>query len=61
MSAIDQARAAAKRKWSAALNAHWHKRVPHDMATEYIAKGWLIHSTHKHFTLLFWPHEGAPP
>lgn len=39
---------------------HWHKRVPHNMAAEYIAKGWKVHSRQEQFTLLIWPHEGAP-
>jgi hypothetical protein len=60
MTSISQAREASKRKWKAAINARWHKRVPHDMASEYVAKGWRILSTHQHFTLLIWPHEGAP-
>jgi len=60
MSTISEARDTAKRNWKNATKSRWHKRVPHDMASEYVEKGWRIISTHQHFTLLVWPHEGAP-
>ena len=42
-------------------NRHWHKRVPHDMASEYEAKGWVIFERTAIFTMLVWPHEECPP
>jgi hypothetical protein len=42
------------------LETHWHKRVPLDMAREYIAKGWQFYRSENQFVLLIWPHEGAP-
>lgn len=42
------------------LETHWHKRVPLDMASEYIAKGWRIWKRETTTVLLIWPKEGAP-
>lgn len=42
------------------LETHWHKRVPLEMASEYIVKGWRMYSTEGNNAVLIWPHEGAP-
>ncbi len=39
---------------------HWHKRVPIDMAKEYIAKGWKVWGTEGKAVVLVWLHERAP-
>ena len=43
------------------LSTHWHKRVPLDMAPEYIAKGWRMYGVEGDTAMLIWPKEGAPP
>lgn len=43
------------------LETHWHKRVPLDMAAEYIARGWIEHERTDRIVTLIWPHEGSPP
>lgn len=40
---------------------HWHKRVPADMAAEYIAKGWVMTEREGLIVTLVWPKEGTPP
>ena len=42
------------------LSTHWHKRVPLDMAREYISKGWQFYASEGHTVILIWPHEGEP-
>lgn len=42
------------------LETHWHKRVPADMAADYVAKGWIEHAREGRIVTLIWPHEGAP-
>lgn len=42
------------------LETHWHKRVPADMASEYIAKGWVEHDRKGRIVTLIWPFEGEP-
>lgn len=36
---------------------HWHKRVPLDMAREYIAKGWQVWGTEGNAVVLVWLHD----
>jgi hypothetical protein len=43
------------------LATRWHKRVPADMAADYIAQGWIEHEREGRTITLIWPHEGAPP
>jgi hypothetical protein len=43
------------------IATHWHKRVPADMAADYIAQGWVEHEREGRIVTLIWPHEGAPP
>lgn len=42
------------------LATHWHKRVPRDMAAEYIGKGWVFHLDEGAWVVLIWPHNGVP-
>lgn len=39
---------------------HWHKRVPSEMASEYVAKGWTIWKREGRTVLLVWNKAGAP-
>tara|TARA_R110000868_G_scaffold290385_2_gene550584 strand:+ start:2077 stop:2214 length:138 start_codon:yes stop_codon:yes gene_type:complete len=39
---------------------HWHKRVPLDMAREYIAKGWKVWGTEGNAVVLVWLHDEVP-
>lgn len=43
------------------IETRWHKRVPAEIAGEYIAKGWHVLSIENRTILLVWPQEGAPP
>lgn len=38
----------------------WHKRVPADMADEYVARGWAIAERNGNVVTLVWPKEGVP-
>ena len=38
-----------------------HKRVPHDMAPEYLERGWTIWKREERTVLLIWNQAGAPP
>lgn len=42
------------------MTNHWHKRVPHEMASEYTAKGWVIWKREARTVVLVWPKPGAP-
>ena len=42
------------------LNLRWHKRVPSDMAFEYVAKGWKIWKREGRNVVIVWPKAGAP-
>lgn len=37
-----------------------HKRVPHDMVSEYLAKGWTIWKREGRTVLLRWDKAGEP-
>lgn len=37
-----------------------HKRVPSDMVSEYLAKGWTIWKREGRNVVLVWPKAGAP-
>lgn len=37
-----------------------HKRVPSDMVSEYLAKGWTIWKREERTVLLVWNKAGAP-
>lgn len=36
------------------------KNVPHDMVSEYLERGWFIHSTHQNYVTLAWMKGGTP-
>lgn len=40
--------------------AHWHKRVPADAVSEYVARGWMVHYREAYAVVLIWPHDGSP-
>ena len=54
-------REATARKWRKVMNATIKKNVPHDMVSEYLGKGWLIHSTHRNYVTLAWTKVENPP
>lgn len=42
------------------LNLRWHKRVPFDMVSDYLARGWTILKREERTVLLIWTRAGAP-
>lgn len=42
------------------LETHWHKRVPADMAGEYIERGWVILAREGATVVLVWPGDEVP-
>jgi hypothetical protein len=39
----------------------WHKRVPHNMVSEYTSKGWKVWRVDETYTLLVWPDDSGVP
>lgn len=48
-------------KLAAVAASKLRKNVPHDMVSEYLERGWLIHSTHRNYVTLAWIMQGDPP